>query len=452
MEDYFLGKTKLHNAEVIENQETMKTNNISMFGQTVVKPHSTGISFSLSTQRTPALGYLPEIFLGSTFGLLFIALAFSRTYAGTSFVNWFFWLGLLLIFLPTAYRLASISVSHQERISLVIILGLSLYLVKVMHSPFMFTFSDELLHFRNAENILQSNYLFGKNPILPVSALYPGLEIVTTAIASLSGLSLFSSGLIVIGLARLIIIISLFLLFEQISHSSRVAGLAVLLYMANSNFLYWSAQFSYESLSLPLGILALFALSKRGVIHDKKSKRGLTFLILILIIVIPVTHHMTSYALIAFLIVLSAISSLTQAITKIRQPNTWGLAFASVGLTLGWLFWVAHPTTNYLYQIFKGAFNSAMHLVTTQETGRVLFTSTTGVVAPLWERLVGISSVLIIILGILSGLIAIWKSNRTNSYMIVLAGVATLYFITLGLRFTGGGWEIANRSSEFLFV
>ena len=82
--------------------------------------------------------------------LLLIALA------GTAWADLFFWLGLLLIILPVAYRLFSVAVSRQERIGLVVFLGLSLYLVKVMHSPFMFTFSDELLHFRNADNILQS--------------------------------------------------------------------------------------------------------------------------------------------------------------------------------------------------------------------------------------------------------------------------------------------------------
>jgi hypothetical protein len=58
----------------------------------------------------------------------------------------------------------------------------------------------------------------------------------------------------------------------------------------------------------------------------------------------------------------------------------------------------------------------------------------------------------LIILGILSGLYALWKSKRLNPFTIVLAGAAILYFLTLGLRFTGAGWEVANRASEFLFV
>jgi uncharacterized membrane protein HdeD (DUF308 family) len=236
------------------------------------------------------------------------------------------------------------------------------------------------------------------------------------------------------------------------SATRRVAGLAVLLYMANSNFLYWSAQFSYESLSLPLGILVLFILVKRGKVEDKQLKRGLTLVMVLLITAIVVTHHVTSYALVIFLIVLSTVYSYLQVHNKSKQSNTWGFTILAFGLTLSWLVLVADPTMSYLYQIFKPAFASLKQVVTGEETGRALFTSTAGVVAPSWERLIGISSVLLIVLGILSGLFALWKRKKLSPFAIVLAGIALLYFITLGLRLTGSGWEIANRASEFLFV
>ena len=414
--------------------------------------HSSGQSSALSAQRTPTLGRLPEVVLWSSFGLLSVALAFNTAIAGTAWTVLFYWLGLLLIILPVAYRLFSVAVSRQERIGLVVFLGLSLYLVKVMHSPYMFTYSDELLHIRNAVNILESKALFGENTVLPVSAYYPGLETVTTAITSLSGLNLFTSGLLVIGVARLVIILSLYLLFEQVSHSSRVAGLAVLIYTANSNFLYWSAQFSYESLALPLGILVLFALAKQGASKDKQMKTGLTLLMLLMIPAIIVTHHVTSYGLVTFLIVLSIVYSFLQINTKREQPNTWGLALAAGGLTLTWMILVAEPTRVYLYQIFQQAFASVIQLFTGEGVRRALFTSTAGTIAPLWERLVGISSVLLIMIGVPLGLFAAWKRKRLDPFAVVLATAALLYLVTLGFRFTGAGWEVANRTSEFLFV
>jgi uncharacterized membrane protein len=57
----------------------------------------------------------------------------------------------------------------------------------------------------------------------------------------------------------------------------------VLIYMANPNFLYFDAQFSYESLALPLAILVLYALARR-VDAQANHRIGLTAL---LVLVLP---------------------------------------------------------------------------------------------------------------------------------------------------------------------
>jgi hypothetical protein len=411
-----------------------------------------GGEFALPAKRALSLGRLPEVALLGSVGLLVVALAFTSSLAGAAWAELIYWIGLLLVILPVSYRLVGEGASRQERIGLIVFIGLGLYLVKVMHSPYMLTYSDELLHFHNADSILQSGKLFGENSILPVSARYPGLEIVTTALATLSGLSIYTVGLVVIGVARLVIVLALFLFFEQVSHSGRVAGLAVLIYAANPNFLYWSAQFSYESLSLPLGALLLFALARRERIKDNHLQHGLTVLILALTAAIVVTHHVTSYVLIVFLLAISVFNSIWHRFQKREHTNTWTLALIALALTLSWLVFVANPTIRYLSQIFKLAFTSVIQLLAGEAVGRLLFTSPTGVEAPLWERLVGIGSVLLTLLGILLGLLALWRRKRFDPLVVVLAGAALLYFGILGLRFTGAGWEIANRASEFLFI
>lgn len=408
--------------------------------------------FSLPAKRALGLGWLPEVALLGSMGLLVVALSFTSSLAGAAWAELAYWIGLLLVILPVSYRMAGAAASRQERIGLVVFLGLGLYLVKVMHSPYMFTYSDELLHFHNADDILQSGRLFGENSILPVSTLYPGLEIVTTALSTLSGLSIFAAGLVVIGVARVVIVLALFLFFEHISHSVRMAGLAVLLYATNPNFLYWSAQFSYESLSLPLGAMILFTLAWRERIKANHLQRGLTAIILALTATIVVTHHVTSYVVVVFLLAISVLKSIWHRFRKSEHTNTWGLALIALALTLSWLVFVANPTIGYLSQIFKYAFTSVIQLLTGKTVGRELFTSPTGVVSPLWERLVGISSVLLTLLGILLGSLALWWRKRLDPLVVVLAGAALLYFGILGLRFTGAGWEIANRSSEFLFI
>src|SRR5699024_9765228 len=124
---------------------------------------------------------------------------------------------------------------------------------------------------------------------LPVSALFPGLENVTTALMHLSGMDIFAAGTIVIGASRIVLVLSLFLLFESaaqsISHSrlgwltsrsespsidtdpslraSRIAGIATVLYLVHPNSIYFNGMYKYESMALAFAALALYTMVHR---------------------------------------------------------------------------------------------------------------------------------------------------------------------------------------------
>ncbi len=81
---------------------------------------------------------------------------------------------------------------------------------------------------------------------------------------TITGMSPATAPAVVVGAARLVLMASMFLLFGRITGSARTAGIATAIYAGNFNFLYWGAQFSYESLALPLLVVVLMALSERG--------------------------------------------------------------------------------------------------------------------------------------------------------------------------------------------
>src|SRR5205085_11604749 len=112
--------------------------------------------------------------------------------------------GLLLIFVPNTVRLLSPVPLRLERICLLCVLGISLYLVHFMASPLHFSWYNEFIHWRTADDILRTRHLFSENPMLTTSPYYPGLEIVTNAISTISGLSTFQSGIIILSIARLL--------------------------------------------------------------------------------------------------------------------------------------------------------------------------------------------------------------------------------------------------------
>ena len=84
----------------------------------------------------------------------------------------------------------------------------------------------------------------------------------TAAISSVTGVSIFISGLVLIGLMRVVMMAALFLIFEA-PPPARIAVLATVLYAANPNFVFFNAQWAYESFSLPIALVAV-ALAARA--------------------------------------------------------------------------------------------------------------------------------------------------------------------------------------------
>ena len=147
----------------------------------------------------------------------------------------------------------------RETLTLVIVFTVAEFLVTVCYSPAAFTYVDELEHWRSTLNVLQTGKLFTVNHLLPISPQYPGLEEVTSALTSITGLSVFTSGLIVAGVAHLLYVCLLYMLFREISGSCRVAGVAVLCYASNPHFASFDSMFIYQTLALPFLGLTLLA-------------------------------------------------------------------------------------------------------------------------------------------------------------------------------------------------
>ena len=436
-------------------------------------------------QQAESWGWMPAISLISSCGLLFISIVNTYMREGSAWLEGLFWIGLMVIVIPIALRLTSNNASRRERIALLVMFGLILYLVKVMQSPFGFTFADEFVHQYNAAQILQNSALFRANPIIATTPFFPGLEVVTSSLASLSGLSVFSSGLIVIGLARLILMLSLYLFYENVGGSARIAGIATLLYASNPNFLFWSAQFSYESLALPLVLFVLFIIAKRDAFIKSSNYLNLSVIALLGISAIIITHHITSYFLAIFLLIWAAVNiynplkmvywlkrkysrksnseSLPFPTNEINKeditlpvifPKTgpgW-LAIFAIIFSAAWLVLVAGNTIAYLSPVLRGALQSIVHIIKGSQIPRVLFQSASGSTASLLEQITGIGSVLIMAISVPFGLKKFWRGYPTNGIVLILILMGLAYFGNLILRLSPQAWETANRASEFLFI
>jgi hypothetical protein len=424
------------------------------------------------------LGALPLVALSGGLGLLVVAVSYTLARLAIPGDGLLWWLGIVAIVAPASARLLSRGASRDERLAIVVVVGLGLYLVKVLHGPSAFLLFDEFHHWATLQDLADTGRLFTPNNILVASPYYPGLEVVTDLLMR-AGLPVWESAMLVVGAARVLHVLALFLLFERIGRDARVAGLGVLIYAANPSFLFFDAQFSYESLALPIATLAIWLAVRResgagehdraavadgadgaGVVAEPVSRRrpgagvhvGLTALIVLAIGAVVVTHHVTSIALSALFLAWAAISVTLRMLRRPGAADVLGLGLLTVTTTVAWTLYVASVTVGYLAPAVGTAVNQVVDLVAGEEGGRELFRTATGQSAPAWEQLVAYGSVVLLLALLPLGLLALWRRYQDRSAALMLAGVALVYPLTLLARLTPRGAELSARSSEFVFL
>jgi hypothetical protein len=402
-----------------------------------------------TTQRIGRATLNALLLLSAAVGLMLVSAADALSRSGHPHGAVLFWLGLLAIFVPVTARLTSPSPSRNERVALLVLLGLASYLVKVFRDPFRFLYADEFVHQYNALSIVSTHSLFRENPILPATAAYPGLESPTAALSALTGLSTFAAGLVVIAVARLIMMFALFLLYEAVTGSGRVAGLAAAFYAASPHYLFFIADYSYESFALPIAILALAA-ALRARPPSGAGSRAWLIVALILTAGVVITHHMTSYALIVTLLAICLIP-LPWLHQRTRRP--WTVAIVAIAMTAGWLVLVARKTLGYLSPVVLGALRETIRTVQGESQVRQLFGSSGHAAqGPGWEHLVAFASAVLVAVAVPFGARTVWRRYRDRPAALVFVVAAVGYVVSLTLRLVPAAWESAARASEFLFI
>jgi hypothetical protein len=382
--------------------------------------------------------------LSTAGGLVVSAIADNAARAGSAAARPLLWIGLLTIFVPISIRLLGRRASGRERLLLILILYLALYLAWFLQSPLLFTTHDAMGQFRSAEDIVRTGHLFHTNPIVTAYGSYPGLELATSSLAQVSGLSLFASGVLLLGAARAVLAISFFLTMQRLL-GARAAGIASLVYATNLSFIFFDAQFAYESLALPLAMLTVAVLIQYR--PYTRSQQGVLALLLICSVV--VTHFVTTLWLLILLIAWALLDSLPRTrriAAPIRLTGLLGSAAA-----LAWFFGVARTTTvEELGPVESSAFSSVGDLISGRSAAKHMFAPAAGQSDGLVLQIIGFLSVAILVILVAASL---WHLRRTREPIrIVLLILMLMYPLSLVLRLTAAGTETSSRASEFVFI
>jgi hypothetical protein len=214
----------------------------------------------------------------------------------------------------------------------------------------------------------------------------------------------------------------------------------VLLFAANPTFAFFDAQFSYESLALPLVALILH------VTLSPAGERLPVAVPILLTLAVVVTHHASSYVLAA---VLAAVVVARWRPGRPLRPVL--LAGVATAAALVWLFAVARYTLVYIGPYVRSNLTSVPQFLTGSAQPRRLFGGFLPI--PGYERVASFLSVLVLF-GLFAA--ALWallrrrlRGGRAAAW--VLAGLGSLYFASLPLVALRGD-QTAKRVWEFSFL
>lgn len=395
--------------------------------------------------------------------------------------------GLAFVFGPCAWRLTGTTATRNERVWISVVLGVGLLASYTLRSPLIFDNFDELAHSATLMRLLDSRSLFPNNSVLPVSPYFPGIELVTIATKWLTGLPLLLDEMIVLLAARIVLVLCVFLIVERACRSSRAGGIGVLVYAAGPEFYSLGAQYGYQTIALTFSVAAVYLLFVS--IDASQPKRGRLFaLALVAIGAMVVSHHVTAWITIAFLLVWAAALRLVndpppRSITdsgagpavangnqvsapggieprgagperRKEQSRIVGLA-ALVGVLLAgaWIAFVGHVLTSYVGPLIQEGFDSAAELVGRFHGNRTLFQNSAGGGTPGWESaLIWAAAVSFCLILVVSLSALIWKKTvRGGSLRYLPAVVAATYPLALLTNLSTDAKLVGARATTFIF-
>jgi hypothetical protein len=423
-----------------------------------------GPSVPLSVPKGPvpasAVGQAPMVLALSAIGVVLVALAYQGGRTGTTGAEALYWVGHVVVFAPVVVRmLAGRLAGSAEAFLLVVGLAVMQYLLKWMYSPDQLRFPDELQHLSTTTVMLDAGRLFEPNPSLPVASDFPGLAEMGGAVAALTGLSVTAAGLLVAGVARLVLVGALFVLVRRAGGSPRLAGMTCLVYSTGQHYLFFDAMYLYQTAALPFLVLAFWAVMtvRRATVRRATGtgtspgrapgpppglRVGAAVVGVVSIVVVTVGHHVTAIIMVGALLVLAVADAVT------RTRRRWSTAFFAGVAIVAVVLWFTFPARDVVRYFAPPALRMWFSLANLFAGGDRAWS-----VGPRWQAVVQAAGLaVLLVLLVRAGRVAVRARARDPWRYVVLAG-GVVFFAGYGLWFAGPqGPELAGRITTFTYL
>ncbi len=365
-----------------------------------------------------------------------------------------FWTGVLLGFAGLSYQVIKVAKTPRDYQEILVVLGIWGMVPRLLRGGLSPLFFDEFDHLRLAQDLTATGHAVALDHLFQIGASFPGLELLTSTTAFVSSLSLWNVGIIVVVLAHVLGILGLFTLVGEHRRSARQGAFAALFYACNPSWLYFHAQFSYETLAMPL-LIWLLVFADRW--QRDGASRSTVGSFLVVAAALPIVHHATSAITLAILLiwVFASISLDVFGSNHHLSKATKRLVLASsiaavlviarlvlIGPTL-WHYW--SPVLN-----VSSIWHSLLKLIDGSGGGRTLFG---GAHLPWWEITAGFLLVPLLLFILGRALLQIRKSpTPTDGLEVTFWVLAVAFFLTLPLDLVSSLSEAVHRSWGFAFL
>lgn len=363
-----------------------------------------------------------------------------------------FWIGILLFIVPAGLRLMGRGPRTSERVALVTAVALLGTLPKILRSPSSPIFHDEFAHWWQVTAVRQTGRLFEANPIISVLKYFPGLHGLTALLQDLSGSHSFALAQVLIAALHVASLFGVFVLADAVFDSPRAGGVAAFIYALNPSFMYFDAQFAYETYAVVLLIWVLACAARMERATTVRGRVGWAAAGVVIALACLVTHHLTSLVLVQMLLLASAVALWRTMRRRTRREALVALVgfTALVGTAVAtWIIVVATPAIQYLSGSTGPSVSQFVDLVLHRGHSRTLYQHS---VTPVYERLAAFVTPLLLFAGVIVAVLAARRRPWSSSVGIGVGAYGLLYFASLPLALTASGAEGAGRSWSFSFI
>lgn len=370
-----------------------------------------------------------------------------------------YWAGFLGGMLPLAALACARPTDGLTRACALAGIGLFGMIPRLLHdSP---TGSDEFIHLRQAMETFIAGDVGHTLYLLPISKEFFGLHQLNSAIAHLSGLPLWLTGLAVVSSAHILSVLAVYQLVRMVGVPAPGAAVGAVVYTLNPSWMHFNVAVSYESLALPLVLWCLAATVGAGRPTKRPAVRAIAAAVFC-VMALPMIHHLSTIMLCLILVLLIAARLVPwfprAAAGELHggRERVWPMALIWFGLLLSIHFWWSEKydwLINYLGPALSqglAQLGGILDGLGPSAGQRSLFSNAAN---PVYEIVSGYLFPFVALALFLWSVAVLWRNRRrVGSTPWAFVALGAMFFASMPLVLTSGGAEGAHRSWGYSFI